>query len=489
MDSKRRSSRRGWTFRRRLFVPLVILVWILIAIFTGYQYVHETMVRKLIMRQQLAIIEQRILHSYEQGDDLTEMLKFVDRYYEKSIYDDIHITIYDNDDSIIAAMGSPVPIEYDTLPDLDPKDPDYQLVRTDDNFGYHDLFYISSVPSPDGKILVRTALPNTFDVEKEVNTHTVLWGLIAFALIGSTLTVYFSTSLVVRNIDRMRALVARMAAGEDVPSKDSYSHDELGDLARDISDIYEQRRDAMERSEREHRIAIHAIEEKSQLKRQLTNNINHELKTPIGVIRGYLDTIHDNPDMDDDTRNHFLQRARENVERLCSLLNDVSAITRLEEGSDNIPVAPVDMHELAYGIDNDIRSAGLLPDMKFSYNIPLDCRVLGNQNLLSGMLLNLVKNAGIHSQGTEVHFKLISESAKFYVFAFYDNGRGVGPEHLPHLFDRFYRVDSGRSRKVGGTGLGLPIVQNTVISLGGTISVHNRSTGGLEFVFSLRKAL
>lgn len=244
----------------------------------------------------------------------------------------------------------------------------------------------------------------------------------------------------------------------------------------------------MERSEREHRIALHAIEEKALMKRQMTNNINHELKTPVGVIRGYLDTIAETPDMDSATRDHFIARARENVERLCSLLNEVSTITRLDESAGDIPLSEVDMHDLVFGIDNDIKAAHLAGDMKFSYNIPLNCVVAGNEALINGMIMNLVRNAAIHSHGTEITMRLISESPKFYVFAFADNGIGVAPEHIPHLFDRFYRIDAGRSRKAGGAGLGLPIVKSTVQSLGGSVSVHTRSTGGLEIVFTLRKA-
>ena len=103
------------------------------------------------------------------------------------------------------------------------------------------------------------------------------------------------------------------------------------------------------------------------------------------------------------------------------------------------------------------------------------------KNFING----LIKNAANYSGGTEIGFRLVSESDRFYVFSFYDNGKGVGEEHLAHLFERFYRVDTGRSRQKGGTGLGLPIVKSTVLSLGGTISVHNRSTGGLEFIFTI----
>lgn len=125
--------------------------------------------------------------------------------------------------------------------------------------------------------------------------------------------------------------------------------------------------------------------------------------------------------------------------------------------------------------------------MKFFYDIPLECNVTGNYSLLQGMICGLIKNSASYSGGTEIHLNMISENERFYVFSFSDNGNGVGEEHITHLFERFYRVDTGRSRKMGGTGLGLPIVKSTVVSFGGTISVRNRSQGGLEYIFSLQK--
>ena len=349
------------------------------------------------------------------------------------------------------------------------------------------MFYYTSTKSNDGQIDVLTAMPYTLDITDAIGLDPSMWILIIGLCVVVTVVAYYSTRVLTRNITLLQQFANRAVKGESFQGLDDFPHDELGDISREIIRLYRDKSQAMARSEREHSVALHAIEEKARIKRQLTNNINHELKTPIGVIRGYIDTILDYPDMDEASRTHFLTRAQSNVERLCSLLNDVSAITRLEDGAGSIPVSEVNMHDLVYSIENDIEASKIAPNMKFSFSVPLDCCVVGNESLIHGMLMNLIKNAALHSHGTEISFKLVAESSKFYTFAFNDNGTGVADEHLAHLFERFYRIDSGRSRKVGGTGLGLPIVKNTVQSLGGTISVHNRSTGGLEFVFTLVK--
>jgi signal transduction histidine kinase len=147
----------------------------------------------------------------------------------------------------------------------------------------------------------------------------------------------------------------------------------------------------------------------------------------------------------------------------------------------------VDYHEVVFTVAEEVVLAGIGPNMKFIHKVPMNCYVNGNFSLLQAMLHNLIKNAIHHSQGTEYGIKLVDEDDKFYKFCFYDNGQGVGEEHLPHLFERFYRVDSGRTRKEGGTGLGLPIVQNTIIAHRGTISLSNRPEGGLQFIYTLPK--
>lgn len=192
--------------------------------------------------------------------------------------------------------------------------------------------------------------------------------------------------------------------------------------------------------------------------------------------------------MDESSRNHFIRKALDHANRLTSLMNDVSAITRLEEGGALINTEELDYHDLVYTVMSDLNESDALGSLEFVYDIPTDCMITGNNSLLSGMLLNLAKNAATYSKGTKCGVRLDGEDDKFYRFVFFDNGTGVAEEHLPHLFERFYRIDSGRSRKTGGTGLGLPIVQNTILAHGGTIKVRNNPNGGLEFVFTLPKA-
>lgn len=126
--------------------------------------------------------------------------------------------------------------------------------------------------------------------------------------------------------------------------------------------------------------------------------------------------------------------------------------------------------------------------MTFGYNIPVDCRILGHEPLLSNAILNLIYNAAQHSGGTRITLSWIREENDKHIFKFSDNGKGVPTEHLPHLFDLFYRIDVGRTRKDGGSGLGLPLVQRIITYFGGEIKVENGGEGGLIFTFSIPSA-
>ena len=125
--------------------------------------------------------------------------------------------------------------------------------------------------------------------------------------------------------------------------------------------------------------------------------------------------------------------------------------------------------------------------MRINFDLPRSLIVQGNKGLIEAIFRNLVNNALNYSGGRDIFLKLIEETDTHYRFKFWDNGIGVAEEHLQRLFERFYRVDVGRSRKLGGTGLGLSIVKNAVLFHQGEISVKNRHNDGLEFDFTLHK--
>ena len=125
--------------------------------------------------------------------------------------------------------------------------------------------------------------------------------------------------------------------------------------------------------------------------------------------------------------------------------------------------------------------------LRVNCDFPDDMAVEGNREMLTSIFRNLASNAVAYSSGRDIFIRLVAEDDEKYTISFADNGIGVEEEHLPRLFERFYRVDKGRSRKMGGTGLGLSIVKNAVAMHGGTIEAHNRLSGGLEFIFTLKK--
>ena len=229
-------------------------------------------------------------------------------------------------------------------------------------------------------------------------------------------------------------------------------------------------------------------EEQINLKRQLTQNIAHELKTPVSSIQGYLETIVSNENIPREKINVFLERCYAQSNRLSRLLRDISVLTRMDEAANMIDMERVDISLLVGNIINEVALELDEKHITVVNSLKKSIQIKGNYSLIYSIFRNLMDNA-IAYAGTNIQINIncFREDEGFYYFSFADTGVGVSPEHLNRLFERFYRVDKGRSRKLGGTGLGLAIVKNAVIIHGGSISAKNNQGGGLEFVFTLAK--
>ena len=186
-------------------------------------------------------------------------------------------------------------------------------------------------------------------------------------------------------------------------------------------------------------------------------------------------------DLSEEKQMLFLQRCLTNTERLQRLLTDVSLLTRMDDGSTSIIKEQVNLTDIINDVveDRQIIAAtkGMTIENYISRNIVMD----GNPSLLEAVFNNLIDNAIVYSGGTKIKIELIGMGGEKVVIALSDNGCGVLSEHLPRLFERFYRIDKGRSRAAGGTGLGLSIVKNAVVLHGGEITAENQNSGGLLF--------
>ena len=224
-----------------------------------------------------------------------------------------------------------------------------------------------------------------------------------------------------------------------------------------------------------------------RIKRQLTNNINHELKTPVASIQVCLETLLSGISLSEEKRQDLIERCYTNNERLRRLLGDVSLITRIEDGSQLIGKEPVEINNIINEIATELE---IMPeDERFVLHCDFNGQVIvdGNPSLIGSIFRNLTEKAIAYSGGKNIYISLIENDETHCRICFEDDGCGVEEKQFSRLFERFYRVDKGRSRQMGDTGLGLAIVKHAVQFHGGNINVSNRTGGGLRFDFTLKK--
>lgn len=336
-------------------------------------------------------------------------------------------------------------------------------------------FFYSATYFNDSKITIRSALPYNNDLTKSLQTdqHFIWFALTTIIIL--TLVLWSFLSRLGANITKLKLFASRADHNESLETEDliAFPDDELGEIAERIIKIYKRLQSTRQ--------------EQDKLKRQLTQNIAHELKTPVASIQGYLETILDNPHIDEETKKQFLKHSYAQSQRLTSLLQDISTLNRMDDAPEIKENVEVNISEMVEDISKETALQLEKHHMSFIINLPENIIVHGNKSLLYSVFRNLTDNAIAYAgNGTTITLDAV-ENNKDWSFAFYDNGIGVANEHLSRIFERFYRVDKGRSRKLGGTGLGLAIVKNAVMIHGGTIQAKNLPTGGLRFDFNIKK--
>lgn len=235
------------------------------------------------------------------------------------------------------------------------------------------------------------------------------------------------------------------------------------------------------------RISCDQAEKENKMRRELTQNIAHELKTPVSSILGYSETILHTPGITNEQRRQFTERTMMQAKRLTALLQDISVLNRMDYAADILQMDRTDISIIVNDIVEETALALRNKNMQLRNYLPQDIMARGNEQLIYSIFRNLIDNAIAYAgEGTTIDL-YATESPSHWHFTFADNGIGMAKEHVPRIFERFYRIDKSRSRQLGGTGLGLAIVKNAILLHNGTISIESDIGKGTTFRFSIKK--
>ena len=472
------------SFQRNLLLSIGGVFLLFAICFSVYQYKREKEYKIDILHSRLQMYNYEMVQTVGK-DSMSCSRRFRDYVVHHqmeglrvSVIDKEGRVIFDSYDTDVEALGNH--LQRTEIQQALREGSGYDIKRMSQST--HETYFYSATRFDD--VIVRAAVPYSAELTRSLqadNTYIYYSGVLTL-LLGIVL--YYITHRISRHIGYLREFAVKAEEGEklDHELERRLPDDELGDISHTIIMLYWKLR--------------HSEEEKVRIKRQLTQNAAHELKTPAASIHGYLESIIDNPDMPEDKKKHFLERCFAQSERMNKLLLDMSALTKLDEIDNNRSEArqayrPVDVLQIIQSALDDtalqLQEKGIAPSLQ----LPQHVEVLGDQSLIYSIFRNLIDNAIAYATGASLLSITCAEVEKegrhFYEFIVSDNGQGVEAQHLTHLFERFYRVDKGRSRKLGGTGLGLAIVKNAVAAHGGQATALSTPGGGLTIRFTLAR--
>jgi two-component system phosphate regulon sensor histidine kinase PhoR len=265
---------------------------------------------------------------------------------------------------------------------------------------------------------------------------------------------------------------------DNQPQEISGSDDLMLQMEREVTDWMKNRSTEIE-----------DLKKLEHYRREFLGNVSHELKTPIFNIQGYVSTLLDGGLEDPSINRNYLVRTEKSVERMINIVEDLESISKLEAGELILERYPFDIYELVMEVYYSLEMKAKSRNIKLIFREPYKAiYVSADKDRIRQVITNLVSNSikyGKEGGITETRFYDMDDNI---LVEFSDDGIGIAKEHLPRLFERFYRVDKGRSRDQGGTGLGLAIVKHILEAHGQAINVRSSEGAGSTFSFTLPKA-
>ncbi len=478
------SKNKFYSYQTRLFFLIVIFTWILTFSFFTIQYTREREFKVENLNSMLQVYNTQILNAIENkipmSQDLVDKIAGTDSL-RVTIVNFAGKVIYDTKNDSISANH----LQRNEIKEAMENGSGYTVRRLS---GTNNIDYFYSA-TKGADFVVRTALPYDNSMIALLHIDTLYMWMVVIISFILTIIAFFATRRIGQSVKNLSDFANEAEKGDIMDyDTNSFPNDELGEISTHIINMYKNLEETTKQRDENLKQVLFEEQEKTRIKHQLSNNINHELKTPVHAIQGCLETIITNGNsLSPEMIHSLVEKSYSNVQRLSLLIHDIATITDITEDKEHIEKKPSDINLIVEQIKKDIMLLPPEKQMRMNIELPDNIKIVGNESLLEAIFRNLVNNAISYSGGRDIFIQLVEETADEYVFRIWDNGIGISPEHLSRVFERFYRVDSGRSRKLGGTGLGLAIVKNAVIFHNGTISVKNRKSGGLEFTFTLHK--
>jgi two-component system phosphate regulon sensor histidine kinase PhoR len=326
-----------------------------------------------------------------------------------------------------------------------------------------------------GTIAISTALVSYF-LDKKLSNSLLLFAVVfvlSYFFIFNTLQVF-----IYRKIKLIYKSIHNLKLGKDSAFGEHLSDDPVTDVENEVRDWA-----VLKKKE------VDELKRMEQFRKEFLANVSHELKTPLFSLQGYIHTLLDGAIDDPNVNKQFLEKSARNLERLCTLVDDLGEISQIERGNTALMFETFDINKLVKEV---FEAVDVKADTKnISLTIKKGCDtsffVFADRERIRQVLTNLIENSikyGKENGETTIGFYDMDVNILVEVS---DNGIGIGEEHLPRLFERFYRVDKHRSRDVGGTGLGLAIVKHIVEAHQQIINVRSTSGLGSTFGFTLKK--